>query len=143
MNKNYTLIDKAFVLKKTPMFGYLELDLLLPIADKMHPTHVPGGEVIFCPGEQAYSMYFITEGSVLISNQQGVLLASLNTGEAFGDEAVFSGSSREYEAKSKVHTELLTLSRADLLAIIYEYPRVATGFLEAYTKVTPFRKRTL
>ncbi len=141
MNTNYTLIDKAFVLKKTPMFGCLELDLLLPIADKMHPTHVRAGEVIFEHGEQAYSMYFITEGKVTIANKQGALLASLQTGEVFGDEAVFSGSTREYEAKGEVNTELLTLSRADLLAIIYEYPRVATGFLEAYTKITPFRSR--
>lgn len=141
MNKNYTLIDKAFVLKKTPMFSCLELDLLLPIADKMHPTHVPAGEVIFDVGEQAYSMYFITEGKVSISNPEGGIIASLNIAEAFGDEAVFSGTTRQYTARSETPTELLTLSRADLLAIIYEYPRVATGFLEVYTKVTPFRKR--
>jgi CRP/FNR family transcriptional regulator, cyclic AMP receptor protein len=141
MNKNYTLIDKAFVLKKTPMFSSLELDLLLPIADKMHPTHVPAEEVIFGAGEQAYSMFFITEGTVSILSEQGVIIATLQAGEVFGDEAVFSGRAREYEAKSQVTTELLTLSRADLLAIIYEYPRVATGFLEAYTKITPFRSR--
>lgn len=141
MNKNYTLIDKAFVLKKTPMFSCLELDLLLPIADKMHPIHIPAGEVIFAADEQAYSMYFIVEGTVMIANRQDAIIASLCSGEVFGDEAVFSGGVREYQSKAKENTELLTLSRADLLAIIYEYPRVATGFLEVYTKVTPFRNR--
>lgn len=123
------------------MFGSLELDLLLPIADKMHSSHVPVREMIFCAGEHAYSMYFITDGCVAISNKEGAPLALLGGGEIFGDEAVFSGRPREYTAKSEKATELLTLSRADLLAIIYEYPRVATGFLEAYTKVISFRTR--
>lgn len=141
MNKHYTLIDKAFVLKKTPMFGSLELDLLLPIADKMNPTHAQFREPIFCEGEHAYSMYFIIEGTVSITNKEGATIALLQSGEIFGDEAVFNGRPREYTAKSDSETELLTLSRADLLAIIYEYPKVAMGFLETYTKVIPFRTR--
>lgn len=141
MTKNYTLIDKAYVLKKTSMFSSLELDLLLPIADKMHATTIFGSEIIFDVGEQAFSMYFILEGSVSVFNKDGVKLIDLGVGEVFGDESVFSGLPREYQVKSVSNVELLTLSRADLVAIIHEYPRVATGFLDAYTKVTPFRKR--
>lgn len=136
-----TLIDKAFALKKTPMFSTLELDLLLPIADKLGMTYADVHEVIFDIQEQAYSMYLIVEGEVEIYDENKNKLTTLVEGAFFGEEAIFNGRPREYRAISKGHTEFLVLSGSDLLAFIYEYPKVATGFLEVYTKAYPFRPR--
>ena len=139
--KNLTLIDKAFFLKKTPMFSSLELDLLLPIADKLIIIDFEANEVVFDLGEQAFNMYIIGEGKVSIRDASKQEIALLEIGEVFGDESIFSGLPREYQAICKVPTYLLTLTQADLLAIIHEYPKVATGFIEMFTRVTPFRSR--
>lgn len=139
--KKMTLIDKAFSLKRTPMFSTLELDLLLPIADKLGMTYADVNEVIFDIKEQAYSMYLIIQGHVDIYDQSNMKLASLSEGAFFGEEAIFNGRPREYRAVSKGQTELLVLSGSDLLVLIHEYPKVATGFLEVYTKAYPFRPR--
>lgn len=142
MTKKYTLLEKAFILKKTPMFSLLEIDLLLPIADKMHLLSLFSSEIIFDEGEQANSMYFIESGEVTIDSIDTPQKISLQTGEVFGDESLFSGKPRGYKATtSKNPVTLFSLSRADLLAIINEYPKVATGFLETYAKTITFRKR--
>ncbi len=139
--KHLTLLEKSFLLKKTPMFSSLELDLLLPIADKLNQSEIPESEVIFDINEQAYSLYFIVSGEVGIYDSKGNTVISLSEGEVFGEESIFSGSPRSYKVLTQNHLNILTLSKADLLAIIHEYPQVAVGFLEAYARVVPIRPR--
>jgi len=139
--KHLTLIEKAFLLNKTPIFSMLELDLLLPIADKLSTTAIGAKEIVFDIDEQAYSMYLIVEGCVITYDTEGRELAKLEAGEFFGEESIFSRKPRSYRSYTLTEALCLTLSQADLLAIINEYPRVATGFLEVYTKAMPFRKR--
>lgn len=139
--KQLPLIEKAYLLKKTPVFSTLELDLLLPIADKLSAICIDAKEIIFDHGEQAYSMYLIVEGLVTAYDPDGNKLAALNEGEFFGEESIFNRKQRAYRAYTEEYTLCLTLSQSDLLAIINEYPRVAIGFLEVYSKSMPFRAR--
>ena len=46
------------------MFSSLELDLLLPIADKLILIDFETNEIVFDLGEQAFNMYIIGEGKV-------------------------------------------------------------------------------
>ena len=137
--KNYTLIDKAFLLKKTPMFSPLELDLLLPVADKLGTTSAEAGEVLFDLGDQAYAMYIITEGTLEIYDSEEKKISSLKSGDFFGDEAILSGKPRCYKAFCSSKCQFLTLSRTNLITIIHEYPKVAVNFLEIYAKIISFR----
>lgn len=139
--KRLTLIDKAFLLKKTPLFGNLDLDLLLPIADKLSLIDYDASENIFAAGDVAQRMYFIVKGAVEIRDQNNHVLAVLEENDFFGDEAIFSETPRAYNAFSKIDTFLLTLSRTNLLTIISECPSVAVGLLQVYTSTTPFRSR--
>lgn len=139
--KHLTLIDKAFLLKKTPLFGMLDLDLLLIISDKLGIISVDAGEHIFAIGDPANRMYFIVKGEVEILDEKQKPIASLYTPDFFGDEALFSEAPRGYFAISKVNALLLTLSKTNLLTIISECPQVAIGLLQAYTSYHKFRPR--
>ncbi len=123
------------------MFCSLELDLLLPIADKLVLINIGENEILFDSGEHAYNMYLIAEGSVVIKDKYKRELTVLDKGQVFGEESIFSGIPRDYCAQSKTKVALLTLTQADLLALIHEYPKVATGFIEMYARATPFRPR--
>lgn len=140
MNK-FTLIDKAFFLKRTVLFGNLDLDLLLAIADKLHLITLEEGQKIFSADENAYRMYFLVKGDVQILSPDGKPLAVLHPDEFFGDEALFSEKPRTYHATSLTETTLLALSQTNLLTIISECPSVALGILQAYASVTSFRQR--
>lgn len=140
MNK-LTLIDKAFFLKKTLLFDMLDLDLLLAIAEKMQALSFNAESVIFGPDEEAFRMYFITEGDVEICDPNGELLRVLHPGEFFGDESMFNERPRAYQATSQTDCILLALSRTNLLNIISECPSVAVGLLQTYALGMQFRPR--
>jgi CRP/FNR family transcriptional regulator, cyclic AMP receptor protein len=139
--RSLNLIDKAFLLKKTSLFGALDLDLLLSIADKMESMHFRPTDAIFQFDQDAHRMYLIVSGQVFIADKIGTHLAELASGDFFGDEAMFNEKRRSYIAFCKTKVELLSLSRSHLLSIIHECPSVALALLEAYTSHLIFRQR--
>lgn len=137
--KRLTLIDKAFLLKRTQPFGMLDLDLLLTIADKLNVAMFNAGDFVFLENEESNRMYFIMKGQVDILTPTSSPICSLTGGDFFGEESLFSNKPRAYQAKTPVETILLTLSRTNLYTIISECPSVALGFLQVYTSVVGFR----
>jgi CRP/FNR family transcriptional regulator, cyclic AMP receptor protein len=137
--KRLTLIDKAFLLKRTPLFSSLDLDLLLSIADKLELVLFDAKDEIFVVGEEANRMYFIVKGKVEIKSAGKKLIAALGNGEFFGEESLFNNKPRGYTAYSPIETQVLTLSRTNLYAIISECPSVAVGFLQVYSSHFQFR----
>jgi len=136
-----TLIDRAFFLKRSPLFASLDLDLLLAIADKLQVVIFEPEDTIFRVAEEAFHMYFVVKGEVVAKDSNKHLLATLEAGEFFGDEAIFNEKPRVYSVLAKTPATLLALSKTNLLTIISECPAVAIGFLQTYTSITPFRLR--
>ena len=123
--KKIGLIDKAFLLKRTPLFSNVELDLILAAADKLGLSDWDPNETIFSEGDEATRMYFIAKGEVSCNGK------ILRSPDFFGDEALFNERPRAYKAVSLGDTLLLTLSKTNLLTIISECPQVAVGLLQA------------
>lgn len=136
-----TLLEKVFLLHKMAPFEQLNLDTLLPIADKLILNSFEEEETIFLKGEEAYRIYFIVSGQVQLSCDQDHVV--LREGEYFGDEALFNEGMRAYNAKSTLLTDLLSLSRNHLLNVCAECPSVALGFLTLYAQLLPARSMTL
>lgn len=137
--KNLTLIDKAFFLKRSPLFSALDLDLLLTIADKLVLVKFEPKDYVFIADEDANRMYFVVSGDVEIRSSAHEAICSLTPGDFFGEESLFSNKRRAYEALCLTETFLLTLSRVNLFTIISECPSVAVGFLQVYASAVNFR----
>jgi CRP/FNR family transcriptional regulator, cyclic AMP receptor protein len=141
--KKLNLIDKAFLLKRTPLFSTLDLDLLLAIADKLGIANHEAGETVFSYNQDANRMYFIAQGDVRILDKDKKPLAVLREDDFFGDESLFYEKPRGYQAICESDTMLLTLSRTNLFSIISECPSVAMGLLQLYASLNPFRPRKM
>jgi len=139
--RSLNLIDKAFLLKKTSLFGTLDLDILLSIADKMESIHFRPSDTIFQFNQDAHCIYLIVSGQIFIESKNKEQLAELSPGDFFGDEAMFNEKRRAYIAWCKTKAELLALSRSHLLSTINECPSVALALLESYTSSLCFRSR--
>lgn len=139
--RSLSLIDKAFILKKSLLFRELDLDLLLTIADKMTPFSFNAGESIFLVQQEGKKMYFIVEGAVALQNPQDLSSNLISAPDFFGDESLFNSRPRGYNAVCNSATTLLALSRTNLLLIIAECPSVALGLLESYTAKLDLRLR--
>jgi len=133
-----TLVDKAFLLKRTPLFSALDLDLLLTIADKLGAVIFEAGDYVFVANEEANRMYFVIRGQVEI-RLHGQVLNQLHEGDFFGEESLFNNRPRGYSAFTPIETYVLTLSRTNLYTIISECPSVAIGFLQVYTSAVAYR----
>ncbi len=136
-----SLIEKAFLLKKTKLFGELSLDLLMAISERMPAIELDAGEIIFQKEQNAHRMYLIVEGSVEIFSGDSPQHTVLLHGEFFGDESVFNEKVRGYTAKAAEDCTLLALSRTDILAILSECPSVGIALLQAYSAHFDFRPR--
>src|ERR1700733_6257487 len=139
MKARRTLIDKAFLLKKTAIFSSLDIDLLLTIADKMDVETYKKGSKIFQIGQDASRIYIVVEGSLHVKNKADLLLAELVALDFFGDEAVLGEKTRGYDVICQSDLSLLSLTATHLHAILMECPTVAASFLEAYASNCEFR----
>lgn len=138
--KQINLIDKTFLLKKSYLFGNLDLDLLLTISDKMESVFYKKGITCLKVGGVANKMYLITEGTVIIKDRKEGLV-EIGVGDFFGDEAIFNERPRAYEVICATDVSLLALSRSHLFSIISECPSVAINLLKVYTSPIDFRPR--
>lgn len=134
-----TLIDKAFLLKRTPPFSSLDLDLLLAVADKLGLIQFEAGHEIFVAGEEANRMYFVLKGQVSLFTKKDEKTLMIESGFFFGEEALLNNKPRAYCAITTMVTSVLTLSRTNLFATLSECPSVAIGFLQQYATILPFR----
>lgn len=137
--KQLTLIDKAFLLKRTPLFAMLDLDLLLVISDKLETMRLDAEDVVFGVQEPGTRVYFVVKGTIILEEENGKQIAELTTPDFFGDESLFSEKPRAYLAKSVGESQLLSLSKTNLLTIISECPQVAVGLLQAYAASNQIR----
>ena len=85
------------------------------MVDDAAPTlEFDGGEAIFLDGDPAHWAYIIQEGEVEISVERegrSIVIDSLETGEIFGEMALFDDSSRSATATAKVPTTCLLISK--------------------------------
>jgi CRP/FNR family transcriptional regulator, cyclic AMP receptor protein len=132
--KQLNIIEKAFVLKKTPLFKDLDMDLLVAIADKTQQDLYDKNETVFSILQGANRMFIIAKGSVGLYDNTESLIVRLDEGDFFGDESLFNGKPREYTAISLEDTTFLTFSKPILFNIISECPSVATSLLEIYAQ---------
>jgi CRP-like cAMP-binding protein len=135
--KNLSLIEKALLLKEAPLFAALDLEMLLPISDKMGALDIKRDTPLFSKGDEGKRLYLIVAGEVELSD--GTSQATLGPGQFFGDEALVSGEPHAYSARCTEGSKLLALSQGNLLTILHECPSVAICLLEGYAKRNPFR----
>jgi CRP/FNR family transcriptional regulator, cyclic AMP receptor protein len=136
-----SLIEKAFCLKKTPLFQELDLDLLLAIADKADERRYAKDEIIFSNNQDAHRLYILTSGKVAIINANQTHISTLEAQDYFGDEALFAQASRAYSVIALVASQVLTVSRTHLVQIMLESPNIALTLIRAFASTTPFRMR--
>jgi len=123
------------------LFGDLDLEILLAIAEKLHEDDYDQDEKVFTPGQVANRVYLIVEGTVLIESELRRPLCELSAGDYFGDESLFNEQPRGYAAVCKTDSLFLTLSRSHLLSVISECPSVAVTLLQAYSQQLPCRHK--
>lgn len=93
----------------------------------------PRGQVIFHCGDPAGCLYVLVEGQVMISvlspTGDRMVVATCGPPEVFGEIALLDGGTRTASVETLSPTRVLTIDRADFLALIRAHPQLMESLL--------------
>ncbi len=124
------LEESKQILRKAPLFRELSdphLDLILTICEE---TSYTAGQFIFRQDDPGDALYLIADGEVeiLLESQEGgtkpILLATLHSGEVFGEIVLLESGRRTASARAKTDTHLLRMPRRRLTNMLADYPEI-------------------
>jgi CRP-like cAMP-binding protein len=125
----------ARALAGTPFFGELEPQLL----SHVHRTAVRRGETLFEKGDPSDRLFALISGQLkLFSGASGpreVVLALVAPGELVGELGATLGGPRWASAVALAHSELATVSRGALEALLKAHPELRARLNEAASRI--------
>jgi len=124
MDKSITDSISLKFLKSHALFGGIEDDDLVFFLSLMKQENHSGGDVIVSEGETGDCLYLIVEGSVEIlknvsdsSSDSMERIATLGTGETFGEMAIIDLQKRSATVRTLEQTIVLKLSHKNIFDI--------------------------
>ena len=141
------ILDTA--LASVPLFSQLHPQDRKQIVARFTPVKAKEGAVIVREGEPGDCMYFITSGSVGVytllldadeqaaaggfSEDEPLLLATLKSGDFFGEQAVVGEEPRSATVIAQTDVMMLRLTKYDLDAVLQEFPAIESALqIEAF-----------
>ena len=118
-------MDRLTLLKNIPLFDDLTSDELEALLLRFQERAVVLGEDVFSAGADGDTLFLIREGGVEIHTGDGkakTTLATLFSGQIFGELSLFDGSPRSATATATKDGTLLALKRDDFTAFLKMRP---------------------
>jgi CRP-like cAMP-binding protein len=119
-------LSNVEALKKSELFRELDDGNVEKLAVRVRHLSYGPDNVLFRQGDPGLSLYIVASGQVRINLEsvpgRDIVPALLGPGETFGELAVLDGLPRSATATTTTDTELLMLSREDLLTLLEEDP---------------------
>jgi hypothetical protein len=128
LHQALSLPEAMLFLKQVPLYSSLSLDQLYTITTHLTECRTQPGDVIFHEGDASSEFYLIVSGKVDIVKQHGAtpsIIATLSTGDFFGEMAIFERLPRVASAISSEEGVLLRLSAEHFRRIILQDPAIA------------------
>jgi CRP/FNR family transcriptional regulator len=100
-----------------------------------HFRKVARGEEVFAEGDPAEALYILSSGRVEIfklnADGKKQLLRAISPGDMFAEAVMFSGASYPAFADATMDSELLVITRRDLVQLLYTHPQLSLKMLGA------------
>jgi CRP/FNR family transcriptional regulator/CRP/FNR family cyclic AMP-dependent transcriptional regulator len=126
------------VLSSVPLFAELPPERIRELAQAVRRRTYHRGETIFHKGDPGSGLYIIATGQVkiILPSEAGeeAMLAVLESGEFFGELALFDGEPRSATVVAVQNAETLILHRDDFLSFVARNPEVVTGLFAALSR---------
>lgn len=121
-------MSRQELLANIPLFESLTPEDLDALSRRLEQVEYPEGEVIFRQGDEGSALFVIEDGAVEISYGEGrgkIMLATLFTGQYFGELSLFDGAPRSATATSAKQSRLIRLDREHLVDFVNKNPAAA------------------
>jgi uncharacterized membrane protein len=126
------------VLLEVPLFETMDDSERESLCQLLEPKHFDKGDTIFRAGDVGDCFYIVRSGvvQIFIENFEGekIILRESDRGEVFGDVSMFDGGARTATAVATEETEVLSLDKDGLLALVKKHPHAALDLLAVMGK---------
>ncbi|MEE8418658.1 MAG: Crp/Fnr family transcriptional regulator [Dehalococcoidales bacterium] len=116
-------------MKQTPIFSGLNDDELDKLAAVAAERNFKAGEFIFWDGDDPAWLYIVAEGKVKIFKNSSAgkefIFAFFDSGETFGEVAVFGNKPYPASSQAVSDTKVLAIKTEDFLLYLTNHPQVA------------------
>jgi len=137
--------DRVALLRTLELFDQHPEDRLRALSAHLEPLSFPDAAEIFAEGSIGDGLYFVLSGRVRVTKRLSgggqKDLASLGTGDCFGEMALLDAVERSAGAYASGPTELLRLKRDDLKSWLAADPSLAMEFFAELVHVQSRRLR--
>lgn len=123
-----TTHDKAGALARVPLFAGLSDESMSALADATGEQDFAPGRFIVRQGQVGTGLYVIVSGSVKVLRGSDEL-ATLGTGEFFGELSVIDQEPRNASVQAAQQTVVLALASWDLLSLLEKDPALALNLI--------------
>lgn len=130
-----TAQHSASCINLVPIFNHLNHESQERIASKAYTKKLKKNEYLYQAGDLDDTLYIVHQGQIRITHlsESGKeqLIRLLNPGDFTGEWTIFTDAGyHEYYAQATRNTNVCTIQRGDLEALLAEYPEISTAMLK-------------
>jgi CRP-like cAMP-binding protein len=125
---NYTIVDKARMLRGVPLLSEVSTEVLADLAALSTVERHAAGSVLYSAGEPAEAFYLVIEGAVSAQPEQGGPF-QVGAGGEVGALAVLDERPRELTVSTTDDSLLMRIGAEDFLYLLEQHPRLARGVI--------------
>src|SRR6266542_4061342 len=130
--------DNVELLSRVPLFAELSAPELQRIADVAIPRSFPRGVRVFHEGDSSDACYIVRSGDLRVTREhsdgRAIALASLGSGDFFGELAMLDGEARSASVETLSDAELVALPASDFRRLLAERPEISLKLIGALTR---------
>jgi NADH dehydrogenase len=105
-------------------------------SDNITSEHFEAGQSVFEQGDLPDRLYVIRKGEVEVI-RDGARIATLGSGESFGEMALLTGRPRNATVRATQPTDCIAVSRGDVAKLLASFPELHTGLSDLAAKRRP------
>ena len=114
------------IIEKVPIFKDADPQFIRDIIMNLKPVIYTPDDNVVTAGEIGYEMFFISRGTVKVTNEAGtVTYASLTSGQFFGEIALLLSTPRTATVKAQEYCDLYVLDKETFDNVLQRYPSFA------------------
>jgi CRP/FNR family cyclic AMP-dependent transcriptional regulator len=125
--------DKINLIKKSPIFNNLPEEALQSIAYEAEISLFKKREIIYLPASENNTLYLLASGKAKISrlSEDGreIIIEIINSGEIFGEAAIFSNNCRENMATALEKSLVLRFEAKSFKRFLDKFPQLSAHLL--------------
>jgi CRP/FNR family transcriptional regulator len=130
--------DTVELLGRVPLFAELSEKELEQVVSVAIPRSFPKGVRVFHEGDDSDACYIVRSGDLRVTREhsdgRAIALATLSSGDFFGELAMLDGGARSASVETLSDAELLALPAIDMRRVIAAHGEIAAKLIVALTR---------